>query len=221
MKNLRYLFLFFTLGFGLACPFGTGEIGSNEESGNRRVNSTDNREDTEAAESPPIVRSETNTSITIPDKTNSGRVEECRGVDTGDRFLLTSQTFPIDFKPFEKSCFVTTHDPEYDDPPLGSEISIYKDGQQIYKFDSRFNPNAATCWVNAVGFEDVNNDGLTDVIVVGQCGAKSDDILANEVYINTGTGFSTDIGANDQLEQFNKIKDIAEFVRKNKQLFSK
>lgn len=144
----------------------------------------------------------------------------CLEVDTGDKFLLKPQTFPIDFKPFENSCFVTAYDPEYEDPPLGSEISIYKDGKKVYEFDSRYNPDAATCWVEAVSFEDLTDDGLIDVIVAGKCGAKSGPIQGNEVFINTGKAFYSNIDANDKLEGFSKVKDIANFVRENKQLFS-
>ena len=147
--------------------------------------------------------------------------EECYAVDTGDKFLLKSQTFPIDFEPFRNSCFVTSHDPEYDDPPLGSEISVYTNGKRVYKFDSRYNPNAATCWVKAVSFQDVTDDRLVDVIVIGQCGAKSGPIQGNEVFINTGTAFYTNVEANDSLEEFTTIKDVANFVRKNKKLFEK
>ncbi len=144
----------------------------------------------------------------------------CLDVDTGDKFLLKAQTFPIDFKPFENSCFVTAYDPEYEDPPLGCEISIYRDGKKIYGFDSRYNPDAATCWVEGVSFEDLSGDGLTDIIVAGKCGAKSGPIQGNEVFINTGKEFYTNIEANDRLENFSNLKDIAKFVRKNKQLFS-
>lgn len=152
-------------------------------------------------------------SATMPTK------EECIKVDSGDKLVLESQTFPIDFKPFEGACFVTMHDAEYDDPPLGSEISIFKEGKQVYKFDSRFNPDAATCWVEAVAFEDLNADDLKDVIVVGKCGAKTGELFANEVFINTGKDFYTNISGNDALEQFDKIKDIADFVKKNEKLF--
>ncbi len=154
-------------------------------------------------------------------KLDKSATTQCLDVNTGDRFLLKKQTFPINFKPFENSCFVTTYDPEYEDPPLGSEISIYKDGRQIYKFDSRYNPNAATCWVKSVGFEDVNADELTDIIVTGKCGAKSGDIQGNEVFINDGKGFYTNVSANDKLENYKKIKDIADFARKNQQLFTR
>jgi hypothetical protein len=146
--------------------------------------------------------------------------EECLKIDSGDLLLLKSQTLPTDFKPYEGACFVTMHDAEYDDPPLGSVISIYKDGAQVYTFDSSFNPDAATCWVEAVAFEDLDGDGLKDVVVAGKCGVKSGDLSANEVFINRGDGeFHTDTAANDELEEFDTIREISDFVKKNKELF--
>jgi len=144
----------------------------------------------------------------------------CLSVDTGAKVPLKSQTFPIDFEPFQNSCFVTVHDPEKADPPIGSEIAIYKNGQKIYKFDTRYHEDAATCWVEAVSFQDLNADKLTDIIVVGQCGAKSGPIQGNEVFINTGKAFHTSVKANDKLEELDKIEDIAQFVKKNQTEFN-
>ena len=61
--------------------------------------------------------------------------KECESVDTGDNALLNAQTFPFDFEPFRNSCFVTSYNPEYDEPPMESEIAIYKGGKKV--FDSR------------------------------------------------------------------------------------
>ncbi|NNE99791.1 MAG: hypothetical protein HKN25_12290 [Pyrinomonadaceae bacterium] len=172
----------------------------------------------------------------VPEETNDPNVEAearernakagdskskaaCLSVDVGKKFPLKSQTFPIDFEPFRDSCFVTYHDPENSDPPIGSEIGIFKNGRKIYTFETRYHADAATCWVEAVSFQDLNADKLVDIIVVGKCGAKSGDMQGNEVFINTGKGFHTSVAANDKLEQFTKLKDIAEFVKKNKTEF--
>jgi hypothetical protein len=146
---------------------------------------------------------------------------DCVKVDTGDKKLLEKQTFPIDFAPFEKSCFVTSYNPEYDYPPLEAEFAIYKDGKKVFDFPSQFNGVTFGCWVEAVAFEDLNGDNLKDVIVVGKCSAKSDDYNENTVYVNTGKAFTTDENANYKISDFTKIKDVADYVRKNKQEFFK
>ena len=144
---------------------------------------------------------------------------ECLSADTGDKIPLKSQTFPIEFKPFRDSCFVTYHDADKNDPPIGSEIGIFKNGRKIYKFETRYHEDAATCWVEAVSFQDLNADELQDIIVVGKCGAKSGVIQGNEVFINTGEGFYTSVTGNDKLENLKKIKDIAKFVKTNQTEF--
>jgi len=36
--------------------------------------------------------------------------------------------------------------------------------------------NHATCWIESVSFRDLNSDSLTDIIVIGKCGANSGNI---------------------------------------------
>ena len=146
---------------------------------------------------------------------------DCVNVNTGDKQLLENQTFPIDFAPFERSCFVTSYNPEYDEPPLEAEFAIYKDGKKVFDFPSQFNGVTFGCWVEAVAFEDLNGDNLKDIVVVGKCSAKTDDYNENMVYVNTGKAFTTNEDANYKISDFTKIKDIADYVKKNKQVFFK
>jgi hypothetical protein len=144
---------------------------------------------------------------------------DCANINTGDKTLLKSQTFPIDFAPYKNSCFVTAHEPEYTDPPLNSEFSIYRNGEEVFFFPGQFNGVTTGCWVDAVSFQDLNGDNLTDIIVVGKCGAKSGPYNENMVYVNTGTTFITDEDANYKLADFQKAGEISDFVKRNKQLF--
>ncbi len=146
---------------------------------------------------------------------------DCAGVDVGDSAVMAKQTFPIDFAPFTNSCFVTSYNPEYDDPPLESEFAIYKDGAKVFVFPAQFNGVEFGCWVEGAAFEDLNNDNLKDVIVAGMCSAKSAPYSENMIYVNTGKAFTTDENANYKLADFKRIKDITDFVRKNQQIFFK
>lgn len=144
---------------------------------------------------------------------------DCVSINTGDKTLLKSQTFPVNFAPYKNSCFVTVHDPEYTDPPLNSEFSIYRNGEEVFFFPGQFNGVTTGCRVDAVSFQDLNGDNLTDIIVVGKCGAKSGPYNENTVYVNTGTTFITDEDANYKLADFQKAGEISDFVKRNKQLF--
>lgn len=135
--------------------------------------------------------------------------------------LDKKQTFAVDFAPFEKSCFATFHDPEYTNPALGAQYFIYKNGAEAFNFPEQFNGGNATCWVDAVSFEDVNKDQLKDVIVVGKCGAKSDDYNENMVYINTGKDFKVNKDANMEMMDFSKISQIQDYVRGHQDSFAK
>jgi hypothetical protein len=132
--------------------------------------------------------------------------------------LIPSQTFVFDNEPFTKSCFVTFANKEdmLDDKdlPRGSEFYIFKDGKQVYKFDDAFDGQPA-CWVEGVGFEDLNGDKKTDVIIAGKCLAAKDSYSVNAVYANEGGKFKTDGTANQELENFTTIKQLSDFVKKN------
>jgi hypothetical protein len=145
----------------------------------------------------------------------------CWETEVGDNDILRSQTFAIDFEPFRDSCFVTSHNPEYDDPPMESEIAIYNDGKRVFDFPMQFNGTAFGCWVEAVGFQDLNDDGLFDIIVAGKCSGRAKAYQENVVYVNTGKEFTTDEEANLKLVEKTTIKDIAAFVRANRKYFFK
>ena len=146
---------------------------------------------------------------------------ECFETDTGDNVVLRRQTFVIDFEPFRGACFVTSHNPEFDDPPMESEIGIYSDGKKIFDFPEQFNGAKFGCWIDAVAFEDLNSDGLKDIIIVGKCSAKSAAYNENTIYVNTGSGFVTNTNANFELGEFTSVKDISDFVKANQKLFFK
>ncbi|MBA2380016.1 MAG: hypothetical protein H0V76_10640 [Blastocatellia bacterium] len=147
--------------------------------------------------------------------------ELCFLTDTGDDVVLKTQTFAIDFAPFEDSCFVTAHNPEFDDPPMESSIAIYQKDKKVFDFPGQFNGAEFGCWVDAVSFQDVTGDGLVDVIVIGKCSARAAAYNENVVYINNGKGFETNEEANLKASELKTIKEVADFVRKNKQLFAR
>jgi len=144
----------------------------------------------------------------------------CYGVDAGEKAVLRSQTFAIDFEPFKNSCFVTSHDPQFKDPPLESEIAIYKNGKKVFDFPEQFNGVTVGCWVEAVAFQDVNDDKLTDIVIVGKCSAKSAPYNENMVYLNNGKSFFTREEANTQLSDSKTIKDILGYIKENPQPFA-
>jgi hypothetical protein len=147
--------------------------------------------------------------------------KECESTNVGDHTLLKSQTFPLTFEPFKNTCFVTSHNPEFDDPPLESEIALYKGDKKVFDFPNQFNGVTTGCWVEAVAFQDLNADGLTDIIVVGKCSAKTAPYNENVVYVNTGRVFTTNETANYEVAELKKAGDIADFVKRNQKLFFK
>lgn len=201
-------------GLSLAC--GANRTGTN---GTPAVNVTANSNNT-AANNAKSVNTGTNPAATTTTiKTGSGACGEQQ--QAGKRFI-TSQTFPIDFKPFGGSCFVTfgSVDEMLDekDVPRGSTFYIYKDGKQVFEFPDAFGGQPA-CWIEAVSFKDLNGDGLTDVVLAGSCLAAKDSYPSNAIYVNTGSGFTTNDNANTKLETFDSLKEIEVYVKKNVDLF--
>lgn len=146
---------------------------------------------------------------------------DCENTDVGDNALLKTQTFPVNFEPFRNTCFVTQYNPEYDDPPMESEMAIYRGDEKVFEFPDQFNGVTFGCWVDAVSFQDLNADDLTDIIVVGKCSAKTAPYNENMVYVNTGKGFTTNDSANYEVAELKKAGDIANFVKRNQEKFFK
>lgn len=154
-----------------------------------------------------------------PENSKSAENTDCLNIKVAGKKIDKKQTFAFDYEPFKNSCFVTVHDAEYDDPPLNSEFFIYKDGKQVYKFPNQFNGITTGCWAEGVAFQDLNEDDLTDIIIAGMCSAKTAPYSENMVYVNKGKEFTTNEEANYTLEKFKKIKDITDFVKRNKEQF--
>lgn len=152
-------------------------------------------------------------------KTETTANSGCYNLTKDDLLLDKKQTFAIDFKPFEKSCFVTFHNPEFDNPPLGSQFYIYKNGKEVFEFPEQFGMGNTMCWANAVAFEDLNNDQLTDVAIVGKCGEKSGSYNENMVYLNNGNEFVTNAESNAEMMDLSKVSQIRDFVKKNPKMF--
>jgi hypothetical protein len=100
-------------------------------------------------------------------------------------------------------------------------MAIYKGSKKIFDFPGQFNGVTTGCWVEAVAFQDLNTDGLTDIIVVGKCSAKTAPYNENMVYVNTGRAFTTNETANYEVAEMKKAGDIADFVKRNQKLFFK
>jgi len=145
---------------------------------------------------------------------------DCRSSKRDGLALDSAQTFAIEFKPFEKSCFVTFHDPAAVKPARGAQFFIYREGRSVFEFPDQFNGSNIACWVSGVSFEDLNDDKLTDIIVLGRCGESKDAYNENMVYLNNGSEFTTSVEGNLELMDFTKPAQIKEFVRKNRPMFS-
>jgi len=136
--------------------------------------------------------------------------------------LIPSQTFVFDYEPFKGACFVTFANKEDmvddKDVPRGSKFYIYKDGKQVYEFEDAFDGQEA-CWVEGVGFEDLNADGKTEVIIAGSCLGAKDSYPQNAVYLNLNDDFKTFNTSNSKLENLKTVKEISDYVKKNKNQF--
>ncbi len=166
-------------------------------------------------------KSATNESKT--EKTNKTTDKSaCLNAKIEGKKLIADQTFVFDYEPFPKSCFVTFANKadmlDDKDVPRGSTFYIFKDGKQVYDFEDAFDGQPA-CWVEGVGFEDLNGDGKTEVIIAGSCLAAKDSYPANAVYLNLNDDFRTFSSSNQTLDEFKTVKQISEFVKKNNNKF--
>lgn len=212
MKRFSFIIIL-TACFANACVFSS----NNEKANNSATNTTNSTN--ASTEKTGSGGASSNQSNKTPETSKSTVNIDCQNIKIAGKELDKKQTFAFDFEPFKNACFVTAHDPEFDDPPLGSEFFIYQDGKEVYKFPTPFNGVTTGCWAEAVAFQDLNEDSLTDIVIAGMCSAKTAPYSENMVYVNKGKSFTTNEDANYTLEKFKKIKDITEFVKRNKEQF--
>lgn len=210
MINKNKLFIaVFALSLTFAACSANKEIGVNP-------NNTNSSNIAAESEKTPETNTESNNA-----NVETAKSDSCTDLKRKGFALDKKQTFPIDFAPYEKSCFATFHDPEFMNPALGAQYFIYKNGAEAFAFPEQFNGGNATCWVDGVSFEDVNNDKLKDIIVIGKCGAKSDAYNENMVYINTGKDFKVNKDANMEMMDFTKISQVKDYVEEHQESFAK
>jgi hypothetical protein len=159
------------------------------------------------------------------EKNSAIRAEACGNFKSAGKNFIKSQSFAFNYEPFVNSCFVTFGSAEEmldsQDVPRGSTFHIFQKGKEVYEFPDAFG-GQKSCWVEGVSFKDLNDDGLTEVIIAGSCLGAKNSYPANAVFINSGeaaNAFSTNEEANSKLEKLTKLKDIEAYVVKNKNLF--
>ncbi len=215
---MKQIFILFILTFFVAAACALKA--ENKENDSSGVSQTSGKTEIEEKESDSVIETD-KTAVSEKSgelkKADDQAKNECLKAKLYGMEIDAKQTFPIDFAPFQKSCFVTFHEPDFDDPPLGEKFYIFKDGKQIFEFpDQNQAPNYT---VKAVSFQDLNGDNLQETIVVGSVGEKGGTYYTSQVFVNNGKTFTTDADANMKLDDLTKIKDITDFVKKNKSTF--
>jgi hypothetical protein len=150
-----------------------------------------------------------------PVKTARDAEINCKGLKLPGKNFIANQSFPFDNEPFKGSCFATFGSKEEmldaNDVPRGSTFYIFKDGESVYELPDAFEGQSG-CWVDALSFKDLNNDGLMDVIMAGSCLGARDSYPSNAVFANNGRGFTTDDDANSSLGNLKPAKAIEAYV---------
>ena len=86
----------------------------------------------------------------------------------------------------------------------------------IYSFPQ---PIYATTPVEGVGFEDLNGDGDTDVIIAGSCLGAKDSYPQNAIYENFNNDFRTYPTQNENIRNLKTVSEIKDYVKRNKNKF--
>ena len=193
----------------LGCSFNFGGNASNGASSNTAASNSPANAD----KSPAPTSSAT---PETPVKTARDNAAVCNDLKLPGKRFIPNQSFSFDYEPFKGSCFATFGSKEEmldeKDVPRGSTFYIFEDGESVYEFPDAF-ADQAGCWVDAVSFKDLNNDGNMDVIMAGSCLGAKDSYPANAVFVNNGRGFTTNDDANGQLGDLKSVKAIESYVR--------
>lgn len=221
----KFVFFIAVIVFGLifnACS----KTSADNQKQTEQPKSAESKTENGAAQSKPNEPAKTELNAATPAKNNpSVDKSACLKAKMDGKKLIADQTFVFDFEPFPKSCFVTFASKEDmvddNDVPRGSTFHIYKDGEIVYDFEDAFDGQPA-CWVEGVGFEDLNGDGKKEVIIAGSCLGARDSYPMNAIYENYQDDFHTYASQNEALSNFKTVKQIADYAKKNpKQFFNR
>lgn len=214
MKHALFLLIVLITSFATACSF---NIGSNSATNAGTASNTSNSYST-------ADNSNANARTVPPTAETKAVVDpaKCSAFSQSGKRFISNQSFRVDFEPFKGACFVTFGSREdmldEKDLPRGSTFYFYKDGKQVFELPDAFN-GQSSCWVEAVAFNDLNDDGKTDIVMAGKCLGAKDSYPSNAVYANNGRGFTTDADANEKLEDLTTVDAIKSFVKKDLKSF--
>ena len=206
MKKALFLLTISIASFAAACSFNIGTNAATTSNASN-TNSAANNANAPARTVAPTAETKA-----------AAEPAKCGAFSQAGKRFIASQSFPFDFEPFKGSCFVTFASKEEmmndKDVPRGSTFYIYKDDKQVFELPDAFGGQSG-CWVEAVGFSDLNGDGKTDIVMAGKCLGAKDSYPSNAVYANNGKGFTTDADANEKLEELKTVDAIKAFVKKD------
>lgn len=205
MNKLLTIILIFACLLFLSCASGSENMSANEKEPLKDITEKSDATETSDIKDKKISKTEPKTS--------------CSNLKRGGMKPDEKQTFAIDFKPFQTSCFATFQEPDFDGSAIGEKFFIYKDGKEVFEFPDQ--NQAAGYSVEAVSFQDFNGDGLKEVIVLGSVDVKSGKMFSSQIFVNNGKGFTTDRKANFKLDDLEKMKDVIDFVKDNREIFFK
>lgn len=217
IKNLTLLILAAIALLVASCSVTTSRTALTEQSPNTTTSATP-----KPSEETAKTTNKDNKETATKKPESSGDKSACLTARMDGRKLIAEQTFVFDYEPFPKSCFVTFGNLsdmlDDKDIPRGSTFHIYKNGELVYDFEDAFDGQPA-CWVEGVGFEDLNGDGKTEVIIAGSCLSAKDSYPMNAIYENYQDDFRTYRVQNESLDGFKTVKQISDFAKKNNAKF--
>ena len=141
--------------------------------------------------------------------------------------VIEEQIFPIEMGDFGEVFFIPAMDAEYDRLIL---LFAGADGEILYKTEqletnscNRGQTSQPNMGISAVSFQDLNGDGLMDIVLITSC-IKEEGDYAGKLYKvgdvlfqnEEGTGFYRDYRISDKINRFgmNKsVESIVSFVR--------
>ncbi|ALG67455.1 hypothetical protein [Beggiatoa leptomitoformis] len=126
--------------------------------------------------------------------------------------LVKEQTFSLTLPLLGDTCFLTVREPKKEKTYF---LLTTSEGKLLHRFDiSNTDAFNAGCNLLAVGFEEVNNDGQTDIIMVSQCRTKVGNTNYNNVlFTSQATGWQLDSVSSKAISRYKTFADIRNYLR--------
>lgn len=148
-----------------------------------------------------LIKSDTKISSSLDDLKNGGLQ------------VIENQVFSLDLNDFGKIKFISGLKRE-NSSEVAKFYLIDNKNSVLYKFPDFYgNSKGRFAKINAVSFQDVNKDGLKDIIIIGEFTVDGKNEVISSIYLQKSKAFSSNVDFDEKLNKSGNNKEVSAILK--------